>query len=296
MTHRRLKALLSASLLLAGCEFALGLDDLEVGECDQDADCGDGQTCSDHACVRPDTSGSGGGSSSVTSTGAGGNPDMSGVCMSSVKWDEGPLDGCLDRHCCDTYNTCLADETCAACIADNSPSNCSTDVYYQAFSTCFWAECAPQVCGAEYTYPTPRTNVCLNSYCCDEFTPCYEDPQCRQCLDDPERAGCDQLPLHQPFVQCRSDNCPPNICGTHIVYTTTYYNDSKDVNYDSISCAEDNCCSDLMDCVDPLADMDITDADVAACLACLDDQPSCVDTVIKVAAQQYNICYDNLCP
>ena len=279
MKQRQRIALLLAGLLFAGCEFVLGLDDLEA-KCTREGDCPDGEACVDGSCEPK------------------GPPDTSGVCMSSHKWDEGVLDGCVDFNCCDSFNPCVADEACRACMADANAPGCASNTTFQAFFTCFWGSCTPTACGGAVSLTSPSLNKCVTESCCAEFTPCEQDPACNACILDPV-PNCNANPLYLAYASCRDSACPDDICGSGIVYNESYYNDTQDKIYPWMRCANDNCCEPLLRCADPSMDgrnEDGSDPEVAACLACVKAEAGCPGGEVQAAALEFQACFnDNTC-
>jgi hypothetical protein len=279
--------------------------------------------CGDDETTNVDPSGTGGSggttttsvtvtsSSSTTVSTSTGMP-MDGVCMSAVTFDGDVFDGCLDANCCTDINPCIADMDCSTCL-DAGPGGpgCDTNALYQTFLTCFDDSCASQICGTDLAFGSPNLNTCLNGACCTTFNVCELDTACNACLQDPMGTGCDALQIFLDFQVCRDTECPSDICGMNIIFATTYFNDSRDTNYDSVKCAQDNCCGDpnetneanwtdpdLRKCADPSNDgvLDMNDAEQTACLLCLQQDPQCVAGAVKDSADAFNTCFSTNCP
>lgn len=269
--------------------------------------CSTETTDNDDGGTTAGTGGSGGATAtSVTSsttstvtTGVGGSGGASGICMSSVEFDGDVFDGCLNANCCAQFDPCLADTDCATCLQNGAGApGCDTNTLYQSFIGCFDDNCAASVCDTTLAYQSPNFNTCINDNCCSTFTPCEADMACAACLGDPEGVGCDTNTLFQAYTTCRDASCPADICGTNIIFVTTYYNMSQDVNYDSVLCAQDNCCQDLTECADPSMNgyLEMNDPEVDACLLCLQGDPQCMAGAVSDAADAFNACFSQNCP
>jgi hypothetical protein len=247
--------------------------------------------------------GSGTTTTTTTSSGTGGG-GPSGICggMPPLNIDQGVYDGCLSANCCDSFDPCAADMDCLACLQNPMGAGCDTNTLYQAFQTCFDTSCPTAICDTMLAYQSPNTNACINNNCCATFNPCEADMACNQCLQsmDPEGMGCLMNQLYVDYTTCKDASCPSDICGTGILFVITYteFNMAQDEDYVQTTCAQDNCCTELTECADPSMDghADMNDAEVNACLACLNMEASCMAGAVQDAANAFGMCMTMNCP
>jgi hypothetical protein len=270
--------------------------------------------CSDDPATGDDGEGGSGGSTPTTvsttggnmvttsTTGGGGMMPGNGICGSPLSIDGAVIDGCLTANCCASFDPCLADAACQACLQSGPMGpGCDTNTLYQAFTTCQDGSCPVTLCDSDLGYGSPNLNLCLNESCCTEFSACEADMMCNTCLTsmDPEAMGCDQIALWTTYDTCRNTNCPDDICGSGILYVTTYEsNMSQDVAYDTNLCAGTNCCTEITDCADPSMDgvMEMNDPEVDECLGCLTNMANCPGGAVEAAADAFEACVmTNMC-
>ena len=78
--------------------------------------------------------------------------------------------------------------------------------------------CTVRVCEGDLVYQfLMRCGDCVNSYCCDVWSPCEEDETCLEsCILDPNPtitpSCCEQGSLYPALDQCRGEICV-NVCG-----------------------------------------------------------------------------------
>ena len=276
-----------------------------VGACGSDDETSDDATGGSSASSSSVAVVSSSSSTSASSGGGGeGNTGTGGICDSGLSIDgdtDNPvIDGCLsdaDVGCCDTFDPCVADEDCNACLQDPTFEGCDTNELFQAFQTCFDTNCPTSVCETDLGYALPNLNLCITEFCCATFTPCEADAACNACLLDPEGAGCVDNALFTAYQACRTMSCPDDICDTGIIFATTYENEAQDVAFETNACAATNCCADLTACADPTGDghLDTGDPEIDACLLCLNEDSACGDGPVKTAAEAFNTCFAAAC-
>ncbi len=248
-------------------------------------------------------------------------PPSGGICDSGLFAGGGELfDGCLSSACCDSFNPCLGDNACAACLQDPNAAGCEANATYQAFVTCSDTNCAGSVCGTDLGYQSPQLNNCINASVCTEFNACEADAACNACLLDPMGAGCDANALFTTFEDARAVECPSAIGidaeghTSGIQYRITYEsNMAQDVAYDTNKCANDNCTGTAADyyvqgsfhaCADPSGQATNTpdyeedpanDTESADCLACLQMASGCPGGGVEAAATAFMSCMTANC-
>lgn len=176
-------------------------------------------------------------------------------------------------------------------------AGCDDNTTFQAFQTCRDTSCPGVICESELGTPSPLLNACIQESCCATFSPCEADTTCMACLGDDTIVGCDTNALYTPYLTCRDGSCPGDICGTGIAFGFNYPNMSFDTDPATNLCAQDNCCKELTACADPEGDgfLPMNDPGTAACLLCLQGEPSC-DDAIAPDADAFTACNTAACP
>lgn len=247
-----------------------------------------------------------------------------GICDSGlfIQGETGPLfDGCLSASCCDTFNPCVGDNDCAACLQDPMGAGCSANATFQAYVTCSDTNCPGSICGTTLGYGSPQLNRCLNSAVCAEFNACEGLPECNACLLDPMGSGCDVQVEFQTYQDARAVECPSAIgldADGHtsgIRYVLTYEsNMEQDTAYDTNKCANDLCSGSgnpinyyatgsIHACADPSGELNnlpdyeedpANDTESADCLLCLQMASGC-PSAIQPKATEFQACMTNMC-
>ncbi|MEJ7731402.1 MAG: hypothetical protein WKG00_19570 [Polyangiaceae bacterium] len=293
------------ALVTVGAGLALGA---LVTACGSD-ETADGSGGSGGAGAAGSNSSSGPGPASASSTaastgttgGSGGGPVAEGVCGSELVYQSQVVNGCVTANCCTTFDPCVADADCSACLESQDPEadGCMENALFAAFDTCRDDSCPLTICGGELSNtnqdgdPLLNFHACLGAACCDTFTPCEADTECNACLIDPTLALCAENPLFTAFTTCRDASCPFDICESQIGFVTTYpdFEDAQDPNPALNKCLSDACCDEITACADPTGDgyVEMNDPEAAACLACLQEVASCA-APLKTTAQAFLDC------
>lgn len=297
---------LKLALLTVGAGMALGL----LGACGSDETSdntggtgGQGASTSSSSTGGPTSVSSS--SASVTSSstgGTGGAPPGEGVCGTDLSYGEGVVDGCITGNCCTTFDPCVADAECAACLESQDPEGdgCLDNALFAAYDTCRAAECPLTICGSDLSLsgqsgPLLNYHACISEACCAEFDPCVADVDCNACLLDPTIATCAENALFTAFTTCRDTNCPGDVCESQIGFVTNYEEfEVSDPNPAANKCIADACCAEITACADPdPADGYVeNDPESAACLACLQDPANCAPASLKAAAEAFIACFE----
>jgi hypothetical protein len=248
----------------------------------------------------PTSASSSTGGPSSSSTGGGGAPPGAGVCGTDLSFQEAVVDGCLSANCCTTFDPCVDDAACTACLEDPMGAGCAENALYTAFTTCRDDNCPLTICDSDLSNssqtsgPLLNFHACLNDACCASFTPCADDTDCNACLLDPTLEVCATNPLFTAFTDCRDLNCPFDICESQIGFVTNYEDfEVSDPNPALNKCLADACCTEMTACADPDGDNYVeNDPDSQICLGCLQDPAGCDDPAIKTAAEAFLDCVD----
>ena len=145
---------------------------------------------------------------------------------------------------------------------------------------------AAGVCGTDLSYQNAAKDTCLTTNCCPTFDPCNADATCQTCLTG-SGAGCDTNALFQAYTTCLDGSCPTDMCGTGIGFSDQ---NTGDPIFACNSCGAAHCCTDLTACVG-----DGSQAALDLCIACLNGDASCTDSVIQGHAQSFNTCISSSC-
>lgn len=125
-----------------------------------------------------------------------------GICNSGLTTGSANYDGCLTDSCCTSFNACVANATCSACLTDST--GCEGNSLFNAFTTCSENACPTDICdtGIGFTLgsePHIACNACADQFCCAHLTTCVqggsddEVNQCLVCLADPDGLACEEV-------------------------------------------------------------------------------------------------------
>lgn len=172
----------------------------------------------------PSTGGQGTGASANGGNDTGGGGDGTGGQMPECPAEGGDTecDTCSKSGCCASYETCLADESCAACflctqMAEDPTvclgNECDVELQEEAdLISCAYAGCGEECFGGQsICNPAPEDTPCVTcakaptmpanpndqAGCCDELEQCVVDAVCLKCL------GC-VVTAKDPVQECTS--------------------------------------------------------------------------------------------
>lgn len=279
------------SLLATGAVLAAACSDDEGTETDP----GTGGTSSTTSTSGSNSTTDYTSSSSSTSTSA----DCGGLQYS----DDVDCQGCLEASCCAELVACDAGTDCGslwdcllACDDDPCMEQCFVD--YDAGLTplqdligckddsCL-DSCVPPgaLCGTELSYPSAVMTQCVTDHCCATYDPCYADPACNACLQDPDGQGCDANQLLADYLACKEAQCPTAMCDTDVGYWS-----GDDPMIACNICGDTHCCAHLTVCVG-----DGSPGATAQCIDCINGEPSCTDQTTLDAATAFTACLQSDC-
>lgn len=182
-------------------------------------------------------------SSSSGNGGAGGGAECVGGLMGAAP----ACQECLDANCCSQQQACAAEVQCTGLLdcEVNCPmgdDQCITDCIaaapigaplLDALDDCFGGPICglPDACnvpqqaaicdsgfafGSEATPATPAQKVCAECLgqpgCCEDFTACFDDVNCNNCLIGGDMAACDAGLLDEATNTCFTVTCAAE-CG-----------------------------------------------------------------------------------
>jgi hypothetical protein len=218
-------------------------------------------------------------------------PPEDGMCGTELSYpDSDSLTACVTESCCDSYLPCYGEADCNECIRDPEAAGCDANELFDDYLACKAESCPSLLCGSALGYPSWVLNLCINDTCCSSYTPCFDDADCRACLQSPTAAGCAANTLFTSFVTCREGSCPTLVCTTTVGFMAP---GGEDPAFECNLCAGEHCCEDLDAC-----DGNGTTAETNLCVVCLNDPDAaaCSDSVVHDAAVAFNSCLAADCP
>lgn len=209
-------------LALAACTSVETAAGGEGAACYPNGTCDAGLVCSGGVCASPGTDGGvdGGGGSGGTS-GTGGTGGTGGACSGDYGLEPEFFAECAAESCCPELDSCVADETCGACLA--SPTvECETNSLFTQLTGCLDAACPTTVCGTDVGFfgvnDPIACNTCIDANCCVPFVECLGGEgspdflACTSCIDDPSGAECLSAPPATQAAAGESVTCQDTSC------------------------------------------------------------------------------------
>jgi hypothetical protein len=221
----------TAGALVAACTTTTPSDD------DSNSDGGSGGTA-----VTAPASGPGSGPASTTAPASTSTMAAGGICGSELSTGSEGRDACLTASCCDSFNACVADNDCQACLTNAMAPGCDQNTLLDAFDACETANCRTDVCDDGITFSDGNGDpafACIScasddaNGCCASLDLCVGAgdqagvTDCLTCLNDdaintnppaaPTAGACFDLgaTIYDNavlFQQCIIDNCTAE-CG-----------------------------------------------------------------------------------
>ncbi len=162
---------------------------------------------------------------SVTSGPATTTGPSNGICNSGLTSSSPALDACLTGSCCASFDACLANGACQACITGTG-TGCETNSLYTAFSACSDDNCPTDMCGTGIGFQDSATqepvfacNNCGDQFCCASLSTCVQggsDPEidtCLACLGNQSSAACLAASSTVRNAATQFNSCLESNCG-----------------------------------------------------------------------------------
>ncbi len=208
-------------LATAACGASTPESGTERGPCYPNGTCNAGLSCLSDLCVERSADGGAVGDGGTTDGGGGADGgldggDDTGVCGSDFHFLTGASE-CATRSCCASFDPCLADGACRACL--DTGTGCSSDPLFAAAMACLASTCPTNFCGSGVGVGGSSDPVacalCVNANCCTELDACLggtgepEINACLACLTEASGTDCTSAPSNiqgaaADFLICHS--------------------------------------------------------------------------------------------
>ncbi|MBW2457536.1 MAG: hypothetical protein JRI68_23715, partial [Deltaproteobacteria bacterium] len=127
----------------------------------------------------------------------------------------------LNDNCCASFDPCVAEVDCKACLQDPDMNGCDTNTLFETYNTCRTEYCPSSYCDTGIGLyiggvdPVIECNLCINgSTCCDEIIACVGDESqaakdmCVDCLNG--ETSCTDTTIQtaaDDFTTCKNAEC-----------------------------------------------------------------------------------------